>query len=134
MVFPLRKIKQYTAVFLTVSACLALHSCGASALADRIPPAVKGGWSRSIITSIPRPEWPKDTVEAVRIAYSGPGKVDVELYQMTSGPSAFEAMQKWRAVPGKVANWKRDLFFVTVGDNPDSLRTFSESFANAIPE
>jgi hypothetical protein len=80
------------------SACLTLlgvASCRSRALAERAPAAVPehgaAKWNRTAVEAIPSSDLLAGSVSGARLTYTGPLPIEVDLYQMASSGSAFEA-------------------------------------------
>jgi len=74
--------------------------------------------------------------EARRAVYKGTPDVTVMLYEMTTGPGAFEMVQKWRPRPGAVSFYK-DRFFVVCeadGNHEAELLEFSRLMEVSLAE
>lgn len=118
------------------SACLALlgaASCQPQRpLADRAPIAVPEQGApksnRTGVEAIPSGELLSGAVSGDRLIYSGPVSITVDLYQMPSSGSAFEAAQRWRTTPGKSIAYRNDLFLAFSASQTDELRDFATLF------
>lgn len=66
------------------------------------------------------------------LIYSGPLPIMVDLYQMPSSGSAFEAAQRWHTTPGKSIAYRNDLFLVFNCSQPDVAREFAAPFLAAL--
>src|SRR5882724_5586075 len=74
-----------------------LAGCASAPKPVILPANVEGGFTRTQSMGL-------------RAVYSGPGIVTVTLTEMQSSGNAFEAIQKWKAEPGKVP-FQKDKFF-----------------------
>jgi hypothetical protein len=105
-------------------------------LADRAPIAVPlqgtTRWQRTDTQAVAASELAAGTVSGTRLIYTGPPSMTVDLYQMSSSGSAFEAAQKWRTTPGKSVAYRGDLFLVFNYSQPDSAREFATAFLTAL--
>lgn len=90
-----------------VLAASALAGCSKEAKKMALPETVDGGFKR---------------VQGFgfRAEYSGPGKVTVTLTEMTSSGDAFEAMQRWKPMPGRLAFYKDRYFGVAQSADLDA--------------
>ncbi|HSB14354.1 MAG TPA: hypothetical protein VLE22_07835 [Bryobacteraceae bacterium] len=88
---------------------VAAAGCGRSERPpDELLPISPGeGWTRSDVRTAPPAEAP-DTVRqlgprrVIHARYSGPGDVELTIYEMGSAVSAFELNQKWRVAENAV--------------------------------
>ncbi len=105
-------------------------------LAERSPAAVPeqgtAKWNRTDVQAIPPDELLSGAVSNARLTYTGPLPITVDLYQMPSSGSAFEAAQRWRTTPGKSIAYRNDLFLVFNCSQPDAAREFAEPFLAAL--
>jgi hypothetical protein len=68
---------------------------------------------------------------AWRARYTGPARITLTLYEMPAWPArAFDALQKWSAVPGKLAFMKSRYFGVV--ESPDADRPAIERFIEGV--
>ncbi len=97
------------------------------------PPDILGGkWKLVSVEAASADTAPLDVRalglrEARRAVYKGTPDVTVMLYEMTTGPGAFEMMQKWRPRPDAVSFYKNRFFVVceASGNNKAELLEFS---------
>jgi hypothetical protein len=127
--------KYLRAAHAAVLICLALWGAASCQpqrpLPERAPAAVPEGsakWNRTGVEAIPSGELLPGSVSSTRLIYTGPLSITVDLYQMPSGSSAFEAVQKWRTTPGKSIAYRNDLFLVFNSSQPDKLPEFATPF------
>ncbi len=78
--------------------------------------------------AIPSGEFLPGAVSGDRLIYSVPLSITVDLYQMPSSGSAFEAAQRWRTTPGKSIAYRNDLFLVFSAPQTDALQDFATPF------
>ena len=122
------------------SACLTLcvaASCQPQRpLAERAPAAVPeqgaAQWNRTGEEAITSSELLAGAVSGARLTYTGPLPIEVDLYQMPSSDSAFEAAQRWRTTPSKSIAYRNDLFLVFTCSQPDTAREFATPFLAAL--
>lgn len=103
-------------------------------------PAAPAGFTRVTQTALnPIPHDSPETSHAVkawRATYSGTSQVTLTLYAMPWSPgSAWDAIQRWRRVPGSVAFAKSRYFGVAVSPGADeaTLTRFVEGIAATLP-
>ncbi len=117
-------------------AFLAAASCHPQrSLADRAPltvPEQGAKWNRTRVEPISSGDLVPGAVAGTRLTYSGPLPITVDLYQMPSSGSAFEAAQRWRTAPGKSIAYRNDLFLVVNCSQPDAARDFATPFLAAL--
>jgi len=105
-------------------------------LAERAPVAVPeqgtAKWNRTGVETISTGELMSGAASGVRLTYSGSVPITVDLYQMSSGGSAFEAAQRWRTKPGKSIAYRNDLFLVFNCSDPAVAQEFAEPFLAAL--
>jgi hypothetical protein len=82
------------------------------------PPELPGGFRFTGMTEVPAGEIPEQIraagpKNAHRARYEGPAPLTVTIYQMNTGPSAFELVQKWRPAAGLIY-FHSDSRFVTI--------------------
>jgi hypothetical protein len=87
-------------------------------------PQAPAGWTRVTETALdPIPlEWPETShaVKAWRATYSGTSQIRLTLYAMPWSPgNAWDAIQKWRPVPGMMAFSKGRYFGVAASQGAD---------------
>jgi hypothetical protein len=80
------------------------------------------------VQAIPSGELLSGAVSGTRLTYSGRLPITVDLYQMPSNGSAFEAAQRWRSTPGKSIAYRDDLFLVFSAPQTDELQNFATPF------
>ena len=122
------------------STCLALFEAASCqpqrSLAERAPTAVPeqgpAKWNRTGVEAISSGELVSGAESATRLSYSGPLPITVDLYQMSSSGSAFEAAQRWRTTPGKSIAYRNDLFLVFNCSLPDVAQEFATPFLAAL--
>jgi hypothetical protein len=103
-------------------------------------PEAPAGWTRVTQTALdPIPhEWPETShaQKAWRATYKGTAPIELTLYAMPWSPgNAWDAIQRWRPVPGAVAFAKGRYFGVAVslGADQAALQRFVEGVAAALP-
>lgn len=116
---------------------LILASCSQENKPFAVPLGTEGGWklaSNAPLAATP-PEFmrPIGLKQAVEARYSGPIDVVANIYEFKAESSAFEAMQKWRAVKGEDQFYKRNLFVVLRSEHPNKemLMDFSRALQKA---
>jgi hypothetical protein len=110
------------------------------------PPALKAlpqapaGWTRVTETPLdPIPhQWPETShaVKAWRATYSGTSEITLTLYAMPWSPgSAWDAIQRWRPVPGAMAFSKGRYFGVAASQGSDeaTLSRFVQGVMAILP-
>jgi hypothetical protein len=99
--------------------------------------AIEGGWQRGETTPI-APEQSPELLRrlglraAVQSRYRGPGNVAISRYEMTSSAGAFEAAQKDRPAPGRLA-FHHNRYFVVI-ESPDLDHKALFSMARALEQ
>ncbi len=105
-------------------------------LTDRAPAAIPAQgtpqWTSTAAEPISSSELPTGALSGTRLTYTGPTPITVDLFQMSSSSSAFEAVQKWRTTPGKSITNRDDLFLVFTYTQPDLAREFGPQFLAAL--
>lgn len=105
-------------------------------LADRVPAAIptQGApkWTRTLTQPISASELPTGALSGTRLTYTGPTPITVDLFQMSSSSSAFEAVQEWRTTPGKSITNRDDLFVVFTYTQPELAHEFGSQFLAAL--
>jgi len=103
-------------------------------------PQAPAGWTRVIETDLdPIPhEWPETShaVKAWRATYSGTSQITLTLYAMPWSPgNAWDAIQRWRPVPGAIAFSKGRYFGVAVSQGTDeaALKRFVQGVMATLP-
>jgi hypothetical protein len=106
-------------------------------------PSAPAGWARVAQTAFnPVPhelqEWPETShaVKAWRATYSGTSPITLTLYAMPWSPgSAWDAIQRWRPVPGAMAFAKSRYFGVAVSPGADqaTLKRFVQGVLATLP-
>ena len=104
------------------------------------PPLAPAGWTRVTQTALePIPhEWPETShaVKAWRATYSGISEITLTLYAMPWSPgSAWDAIQRWRPVPGAMAFSKGRYFGVAASQGADeaALKRFVQAVLATLP-
>lgn len=118
-----------------------LAGCGGERRGGAPPDTLGGKWKLASIEAISADTAPQEVRalglrEARRAVYTGIPDVTVMLYEMTTGPGAFEMVQKWRPRPGAVSFYK-DRFFVVceaAGNNEAELLDFSRLMEASLAE
>jgi hypothetical protein len=103
-------------------------------------PQAPAGWTRvaeTALDAIPH-EWPETwhAVKARRATYNGASQITLTLYAMPWSPgSAWDAIQRWRQVPGAVAFSKGRYFGVAVSQDADqaTLKHFVQGVMATLP-
>ena len=103
-------------------------------------PQAPAGWTRVTETALdPIPhEWSETShaLKAWRATYSGTSQMTLTLYAMPWSPgSAWDAIQKWRPVPGAMAFSKGRYFGVAVSQGADeaALKRFVQGVMATLP-
>ena len=103
-------------------------------------PQAPAGWTRVSETALdPIPDdWPETphAVKAWRATYSGTSEVTLTLYAMPWSPgNAWDAIQRWRQVPGAIAFAKGRYFGVAVSPGADeaTLKRFVQGVTASLP-
>ncbi len=119
-------------------ALLALAGCGGSQEAFAPPPQLAGEWRLESVEQlapegIPQPVASQRVEAAFRAVYRrGTETAAIELFRMQAAPSAFELVQQWRPVEGKLAGY-RDRWFFTV-ESPDAGNETLSALADALEQ
>lgn len=118
-----------------------LVGCGGERGGGAPPDTLGGKWTLAASETVSADTAPQEVRalglrEARRAVYTGTPDVTVMLYEMTTGPGAFEMVQKWRPRPGAVSFYK-DRFFVVceaAGDHEAQLLEFSRLMEASLAE
>lgn len=104
--------------------------CGRS-LRREPPLTVEGGFRRGGLADAPLDSAPEPLrrlgVRRVqRALYEGPARIEATFYEMPTGASAFEALQKWKPAEGSMALHEGEWFVVAEAEEggPAQLSAF----------
>jgi len=104
---------------------LLLAACG-GAVKVELPAELPGGWKLAGTaeeTDVPELVRQMGLRQALRARYQGQGEITARVFTMNAQASAFELVQKWRAVPGTIFFQSGDHFVLLEqpGSDPAAL-------------
>lgn len=117
---------------------LMLVSCAGPERPFEAPRATEGGWKLTTLGALPAapPEWMtriglKQSFEA---RYAGPIDTVADIYVFNAESSAFECMQRWRAVKTEDQFYKKNVFVVIRSPHPnrEMLMDFSRALQKVL--
>ena len=79
-----------------------LSACGGPKAEPARPPETAGEWKLESASGAPRPAIP-GVAQSFHAIYAGPRRFEAEMHRMSGGGLSFEAVQKWRPEPGRMA-------------------------------